>query len=93
MFIENFTHSTFLKGAFTPKHIYSPDVVQEILQHARLRGVRVIPEFDTPGHMASWLGSGILADCRDPNGKLVPPSMLDPSRESTYSFLKEFLRG
>lgn len=38
-----------LKGAFTPKHIYSPDVVQEILQHARLRGVRVIPEFDTPG--------------------------------------------
>nr|CAD2194993.1 unnamed protein product [Meloidogyne enterolobii] len=37
------------EGAFTSKHIYSPNVVDEILQHARLRGVRVIPEFDTPG--------------------------------------------
>ncbi|CAK5081441.1 unnamed protein product [Meloidogyne enterolobii] len=68
------------KGAFTSKHIYSPNVVDEILQHARLRGVRVIPEFDTP------------ADCYDKKNRLVTSSMLDPSKESTYIFLKEFLK-
>lgn len=80
------------EGAFSSKHIYSPNVVNEIIQHARLRGVRVVPEFDTPGHMASWIGSGILADCYDKKNKLVTPSMLDPSKESTYIFLKEFLK-
>jgi len=44
------------------------------------------------GHMASWRGSGILADCRDEKGNLVASSMLDPSKESTFAFLKEFLK-
>lgn len=43
--------------------------------------------------MASWIGSGILADCRDSSGHLVPPSMLDPSSENTFAFLKEFFKG
>uniref|UniRef100_A0A183C880 Beta-hexosaminidase n=1 Tax=Globodera pallida TaxID=36090 RepID=A0A183C880_GLOPA len=79
------------KGAFSPRHVYTPEVLQEILSYARLRGIRVIPEFDTPGHMQSWRGAGVMASCHDDFGKALPPSMLDPSEESTYVFLKEFL--
>jgi N-acetyl-beta-hexosaminidase len=43
--------------------------------------------------MASWRGSGVLANCYNGQGKLVPSSMLDPSKESTFSFIKEFLKG
>jgi hexosaminidase len=37
-------------GAYEPSMTYPPDSVARIVSHALARGVRVIPEFDVPGH-------------------------------------------
>lgn len=83
------------KGAYHPvSHIYTPEDVHEIVEYARLRGIRVIPEFDSPGHTGAWGKGqpGILTPCYDtkgnPNGIFGP---IDPTNEKVYSFFKDLL--
>ena len=42
------------KGAYSPKHIYSQKDVQSVITYAKERGIRVVPEFDTP--VSGWMG-------------------------------------
>ena len=67
---------------------YSQEEVREIIEYARDRGIRVVPEFDMPCHTMSWfLGYPELSSGQDP----LKSSAIDPTRESTYTFLTGFI--
>ena len=42
------------KGAWHATAVYTHDDVRAVVEHARLRGVRVVPELDFPGHAYSF---------------------------------------
>jgi hexosaminidase len=75
---------------------YTQAEVRRIVAYARDRGIRVIPEFDLPGHATSWLvGYPELASAPGPyeiqrRWGIFEPTM-DPTREETYRFLDAFL--
>ncbi|ELU11062.1 hypothetical protein CAPTEDRAFT_228468 [Capitella teleta] len=83
-------------GSYNPQtHIYTHEDIADIIEEARLRGIRVIPEFDTPGHTLSW-GYGmehLLTPCYDwhrvPDGFFGP---INPILKTTYRFLKSFFK-
>ncbi len=75
---------------------YTQDQVREVIAYARDRGIRVVPEFDMPGHATSWfVGYPELASAPGPYAierhfGIFDPAM-DPSREATYEFLDAFI--
>uniref|UniRef100_A0A914W7E3 Beta-hexosaminidase A n=1 Tax=Plectus sambesii TaxID=2011161 RepID=A0A914W7E3_9BILA len=80
-------------GAYTPTHVYQQSDVKDVIAYARLRGIRVVVEFDTPGHTGSWgLGQpGLLSACFDSNNNPDPyPNIIDPTQNTTYQFLASF---
>ena len=75
---------------------YTQDQVREIITYATQRGIRVIPEFDIPGHATSWLvGHPELGSAPGPykieRGAGIFEPALDPTRDQTYKFLDAFL--
>ncbi|HLY18502.1 MAG TPA: family 20 glycosylhydrolase [Bryobacteraceae bacterium] len=75
---------------------YTQDQVREVIAYARDRGIRVIPEFDMPGHSTAWfVGYPELASAAGPyhierDWGIFDPAM-DPTREETYQFLDTFI--
>ncbi len=75
---------------------YTQDQVRDVIAYARDRGIRVVPEFDMPGHSTSWLmGYPELGTVPGPYQLQrtweVFDTTLDPTRESTYEFLDGFI--
>lgn len=75
---------------------YTQEEAREIVAYARDRGIRVVPEFDMPGHTSAWfVGYPDLASAPGPFqierkfGVFDP--VMDPTRESTYKFLDTFI--
>lgn len=80
------------QGAYHRRLIYTQIDIANIIEYARLRGIRVLAEFDTPGHTRSWGISHpeILTECGgEYAGKLGP---IDPTKEISYEFIGNLLR-
>jgi hexosaminidase len=77
-------------------HYYTQAEVKEIIAYAADRGIRVIPEFDMPGHSTAWfaaypeIASGPGPYLVERNFGVMDPAM-DPTREETYKFLGTFI--
>ncbi len=77
-------------------NFYTQAEAREIVAYAHARGIRVVPEFDMPGHTGSWFaGYPNLASAAGPfhvehHFGIFDPVM-DPTRESTYVFLDKFI--
>ncbi len=75
---------------------YTQDEIRDVVIYARDRGVRIVPEFDMPGHSTSWfvgypeLASGPGPYSIERKWGVFDPAM-DPTKESTYKFLDAFV--
>jgi len=75
---------------------YTQAELRGLIAYARDRGIRIVPEFDMPGHSAAWfVGYPRLASEPGPyeierEWGVFDPAM-DPTREETYKFLDQFI--
>ncbi|PSN43909.1 Chitooligosaccharidolytic beta-N-acetylglucosaminidase [Blattella germanica] len=93
-----FQSQTFPKltqyGAYKPQQIYTPEDIQSVVEFARVRGVRVVPEFDAPAHVGEgwqWAGPNVTVCvnaqpwtkyCVEP-----PCGQLNPTNDTVYEIL------
>ena len=75
---------------------YTQEEMKGLIEYAADRGIRIVPEFDMPGHASSWFvgypqissGSGPYSIQR--RFGIFDPAM-DPTRGETYKFLDKFI--
>jgi hexosaminidase len=75
---------------------YTQEQVREMIAYARQRGIRILPEFDMPGHVTSWLvGHPELASAPGPyqieRTFGIKDPTFDPTREEVYRFVNSFM--
>ena len=75
---------------------YTQEEVRQFIAYAHDRGIRVVPEFDMPGHSTAWfvgypeLASGSGPYSIERKWGVFDPAM-NPTSEKTYKFLNEFI--
>lgn len=76
---------------------YTQEQIREIIDYAAERGIRVMPEFDIPGHSTSWfVGYPQYASQPGPytierRWGIMDPTF-DPTIEATYEFFDAFFK-
>jgi hexosaminidase len=75
---------------------YTQDQIKDIIAYARDRGIRVVPEFDIPGHTTSWFAAypelaSALGPYQISRHFGVHDAAMDPSSDHTYRFLDDFI--
>lgn len=92
------SHPDLLKfGAYTSYKTYSAEEIKDVVKYAKLRGVRVLPEFDAPAHVGEgWQKKNMTACfnyqpwqqfCVEP-----PCGQLDPTKDALYDVLDDIYR-
>jgi len=71
---------------------YTQDEIRHLLAYAHDRGIRIVPEFDMPGHSATWLiGYPELASAPGHYSIIrtfgIYDPALDPTKEGVYQFI------
>jgi hexosaminidase len=83
-----------LTGMGSDGVFYTQEEIRDFIAYSHDRGIRVMPEFDIPGHSRSWfLGYPELSSGSGPytlEGGGIDP-IIDPTQESTYKFLEKFI--
>src|SRR6266571_2384407 len=75
---------------------YTQDEIRDLIAYARDRGIRVVPEFDMPGHSTAWfVGHPELASGKGPyeieRKWGIFDAAMDPTSEKVYKFLDDFI--
>lgn len=85
-----------LTGIGSDGLFYTQQDAKDVVAYARARGIRVVPEFEMPGHSTAWLvaypslASGTTPDeVRREFG--ISDTAIDPTRDATYAFIDRFL--
>lgn len=83
-----------LYGAYRPDKVYTPENIKDIVEFARVRGVRVLPEFDAPAHVGEgWQKTDYVVCfnaqpwtqyCVEP-----PCGQFDPTKDGLYDVLED----
>ncbi|CAG8645310.1 1737_t:CDS:2 [Dentiscutata erythropus] len=87
------------KGAYDPEYmVYTKKDIKKVIDYAKLRGIRIIPEFDMPGHTHSVAESmPEIMSCinKQPiwtNYAVEPPSgQLNIALPKTYEFIHNLI--
>lgn len=80
-------------GAYSPSQVYTPENVADLVSYAKVRGVKILPEFDAPAHVGEgWQDTDYVA-CfnKKPwqNYCVEPPcGQLDPTKDGLYDVLE-----
>lgn len=100
MYLESYPDMTKYT-AFSEQEIYTPEMVKDIVKYAKIRGIKVVPEFEGPGHL-NILGKypplSDLIGCFRDSGNVdhaygsPPYAPIDPTSNRTYEFLETFMR-
>jgi len=76
---------------------YTQEEIREIIEYAAERGIRIVPEFDLPGHSKSWqIAYPLLSSVDYPlsfgtkKGEMFSPP-INPADDSVYIFLDKFI--
>lgn len=76
---------------------YTQEQIKELISYANERGIRVMPEFDIPGHATAWMvGYPELASASgvytvEKFFGVFDPT-IDPTQKETYRFLSKFFK-
>jgi hexosaminidase len=83
-----------LQEAGSDGQYYTQAEIRELVAYAHDRGIRVVPEFEMPGHSRS-LFAGYPELASGPGPYRIEPggvdAVMDPTREETYKFVDKLM--